>query len=89
MNIVSENFAIYTPIFNFTGLPAIQVPYGFDSDGLPVEFADCRQALRLSHDLPGCLCLRVGDHLAHTASEAVIGEPTGASQPRDSPVALG
>lgn len=26
----------YTPIFNFTGLPAIQVPCGFDSDGLPV-----------------------------------------------------
>jgi aspartyl-tRNA(Asn)/glutamyl-tRNA(Gln) amidotransferase subunit A len=38
LNIISENFAIYTPIFNFTGLPAIQVPCGFDSDGLPVGF---------------------------------------------------
>ncbi|MBV8451417.1 MAG: hypothetical protein JOZ29_03990 [Deltaproteobacteria bacterium] len=38
LSIISENFAIYTPIFNFTGLPAIQVPCGFDSDGLPVGF---------------------------------------------------
>ena len=38
LGIVSENFAIYTPIFNFTGLPAIQVPCGFDSDHLPVGF---------------------------------------------------
>ncbi len=38
LNIVAEDFAIYTPIFNFTGLPAIQVPCGFDSDGLPVGF---------------------------------------------------
>jgi aspartyl-tRNA(Asn)/glutamyl-tRNA(Gln) amidotransferase subunit A len=36
LSIVAANFAIYTPIFNFTGLPAIQVPCGFDSDGLPV-----------------------------------------------------
>ncbi len=36
LSIVASNFAIYTPIFNFTGLPAIQVPCGFDSDGLPV-----------------------------------------------------
>jgi aspartyl-tRNA(Asn)/glutamyl-tRNA(Gln) amidotransferase subunit A len=36
LSIVAENFAIYTPIFNFTGLPAIQVPCGFDIDGLPV-----------------------------------------------------
>jgi aspartyl-tRNA(Asn)/glutamyl-tRNA(Gln) amidotransferase subunit A len=38
LSIVAEDFAIYTPIFNFTGLPAIQVPCGFDSDGLPVGF---------------------------------------------------
>jgi aspartyl-tRNA(Asn)/glutamyl-tRNA(Gln) amidotransferase subunit A len=38
LSIVSENFVIYTPIFNFTGLPAIQVPCGFDSDGLPAGF---------------------------------------------------
>ena len=38
LSIVSDNFAIYTPIFNFTGLPTIQVPCGFDSDGLPVGF---------------------------------------------------
>ncbi len=36
LSIVAADFAIYTPIFNFTGLPAIQVPCGFDSDGLPV-----------------------------------------------------
>jgi Asp-tRNA(Asn)/Glu-tRNA(Gln) amidotransferase A subunit family amidase len=36
LSIISEDFPIYTPIFNFTGLPAIQVPSGFDSDGLPV-----------------------------------------------------
>ncbi len=38
LTIVAQDFAIYTPIFNFTGLPAIQVPCGFDSDGLPVGF---------------------------------------------------
>jgi aspartyl-tRNA(Asn)/glutamyl-tRNA(Gln) amidotransferase subunit A len=38
LSIVAEDFAIYTPIFNFTGLPAIQVPCGFDKDGLPVGF---------------------------------------------------
>jgi aspartyl-tRNA(Asn)/glutamyl-tRNA(Gln) amidotransferase subunit A len=38
LSIISEDFPIYTPIFNFTGLPAIQVPCGFDSDSLPVGF---------------------------------------------------
>ena len=38
LSIVSADFSVYTPIFNFTGLPAIQVPCGFDSDGLPVGF---------------------------------------------------
>jgi aspartyl-tRNA(Asn)/glutamyl-tRNA(Gln) amidotransferase subunit A len=38
LSIISEEFPIYTPIFNFTGLPAIQVPCGFDADGLPVGF---------------------------------------------------
>jgi Asp-tRNA(Asn)/Glu-tRNA(Gln) amidotransferase A subunit family amidase len=38
LSIISEEFPIYTPIFNFTGLPAIQVPCGFDSDGLPTGF---------------------------------------------------
>ena len=37
-SIVSKSFSVYTPIFNFTGLPAIQVPCGFDTDGLPVGF---------------------------------------------------
>ena len=36
LSIVSTDFSVYTPIFNFTGLPAIQVPCGFDTDGLPV-----------------------------------------------------
>ena len=38
LSIIADDFAIYTPIFNFTGLPAIQVPCGFDSGGLPVGF---------------------------------------------------
>jgi aspartyl-tRNA(Asn)/glutamyl-tRNA(Gln) amidotransferase subunit A len=38
LSIVSKAFSVYTPIFNFTGLPAIQVPCGFDTDGLPVGF---------------------------------------------------
>jgi len=38
LSIISEDFPIYTPIFNFTGLPAIQIPCGFDSDSLPVGF---------------------------------------------------
>ena len=38
LSIVSKSFSVYTPIFNFTGLPAIQVPCGFDTDGLPVGF---------------------------------------------------
>lgn len=38
LSIIADGFAIYTPIFNFTGLPAIQVPCGFDSEGLPVGF---------------------------------------------------
>ena len=36
LSIVEADFSVYTPIFNFTGLPAIQVPCGFDPDGLPV-----------------------------------------------------
>ncbi len=36
LSIVAEDFSVYTAIFNFTGFPAIQVPCGFDSDGLPV-----------------------------------------------------
>ncbi len=36
LSIVSADFSVYTPIFNFTGLPAIQVTCGFDTDGLPV-----------------------------------------------------
>lgn len=36
LSIVSTDFSVYTPIFNFTGLPALQVPCGFDPDGLPV-----------------------------------------------------
>ena len=31
-----SGFHLYTAIFNFTGLPAVQVPCGFDRDGLPV-----------------------------------------------------
>jgi aspartyl-tRNA(Asn)/glutamyl-tRNA(Gln) amidotransferase subunit A len=38
LSIIADGFSIYTPIFNFTGLPAIQVPCGFDSEGLPVGF---------------------------------------------------
>lgn len=36
IDLVTEGLSIYTPIFNFTGLPAVQTPCGFDSDGLPV-----------------------------------------------------
>jgi aspartyl-tRNA(Asn)/glutamyl-tRNA(Gln) amidotransferase subunit A len=36
LNLVVTDFAAYTPIFNFTGLPALQVPCGFNSDSLPV-----------------------------------------------------
>ncbi len=31
-----SGFHLYTAIFNFTGLPAVQVPCGVDRDGLPV-----------------------------------------------------
>ena len=31
-----EAFPFYTPIFNHTGLPAIQVPCGFDDDHMPI-----------------------------------------------------
>jgi aspartyl-tRNA(Asn)/glutamyl-tRNA(Gln) amidotransferase subunit A len=36
LSIVAADFSVYTAIFNFTGFPAIQVPCGFDTDGLPV-----------------------------------------------------
>jgi aspartyl-tRNA(Asn)/glutamyl-tRNA(Gln) amidotransferase subunit A len=36
LSIVAEDFSVYTALFNFTGFPAIQVPCGFDNDGLPV-----------------------------------------------------
>ena len=36
LSIVTEDFSVYTAILNFTGFPAIQVPCGFDTDGLPV-----------------------------------------------------
>jgi aspartyl-tRNA(Asn)/glutamyl-tRNA(Gln) amidotransferase subunit A len=32
----ASSFPFYTPIFNHTGLPAIQVPCGFDDDHMPV-----------------------------------------------------
>ncbi|WP_419553408.1 amidase [Candidatus Poriferisodalis sp.] len=38
LNFIGSAFEIYTPIFNFTGLPAIQVPCGFDADGFPTGF---------------------------------------------------
>lgn len=36
LSIIAGDFSVYTPMFNITGFPAIQVPCGFDSDGLPV-----------------------------------------------------
>lgn len=36
LSFLAEEFTLYTFLFNFTGLPAIQVPCGFDGDGLPV-----------------------------------------------------
>lgn len=36
LSIVAGDFTVYTAIFNQSGLPAMQVPCGFDDDGLPV-----------------------------------------------------
>ena len=38
LTIIKESSRAYTALFNFTGLPAIQVPCGFDADQLPVGF---------------------------------------------------
>ena len=38
LNFIGSAFEIYTPIFNFTGLPAIQVPCGWDTDGTAIGF---------------------------------------------------
>ena len=33
---LAGDFTVYTALFNLTGFPALTVPAGFDSDGLPV-----------------------------------------------------
>ncbi|MEW6298375.1 MAG: amidase [Thermodesulfobacteriota bacterium] len=38
MWLMSENFPIYTPLFNLTGFPALALPCGFSSSGLPLGF---------------------------------------------------
>ncbi len=35
LSLLSAVFSLYTPLFNLTGLPSIQVPCGFDQRGLP------------------------------------------------------
>lgn len=36
--LMRENFPIYTPLFNLTGVPALAVPCGFSAAGLPIGF---------------------------------------------------
>ena len=36
LGFLGGEFSFYTPIFNFTGLPAVSVPCGFDQDHMPV-----------------------------------------------------
>ena len=36
LSFLAGAFSVYTALFNLTGQPALQVPAGFDSDGLPV-----------------------------------------------------
>ena len=36
LSMLAGDFTVYTALFNLTGFPALTVPAGFDSDGLPV-----------------------------------------------------
>ena len=55
----------YTGCYSLTALPAIFIPGGFTSDGLPIGLQLGGAALRRRDDVPRRLRLRAGDRLAY------------------------
>ena len=76
LSIVAGDFTVYTAIFNQSGLPAMQVPCGFDDDGLPVGLQIAGKPFDERDRLPDRLRLRAGSRPGSTSTPICNARPS-------------